>query len=157
MPFLSVFSSKVFFCIKIELVLCVSSPLKVLFFESVLSAAGVTILSSSISFGTSFNWFSLYSVHLSWIKIVSVYDSPCPILCKSVITSLEPVFLYTFNNNNTWGRGGFAFDIKVSISPQILETLLALTWDNFTVSLSSKVELGLTIDAIGLTKFYYWY
>ena len=117
----------------------------------------LTMLSSSILFGTSFDWFSLHSAHLSWIKIVSVYDSPCPILCKSVITSLEPVFLYTFSNNNTWGRGGFAFDIKVSISPQILETLLALTWDNFTVSLSSKVELGLTIDAIGLTKFYYWY
>ena len=129
-----------------------SSPLKVLFFQSILSATSVTILSSSISFGTNFDWFSLHSAHLSSINLVSVCESPCPILCKSVTISLETVFLYIFSANNTCERGGFAFGIKVSISSQILETLVALALDNFTVPISSKVELGLTIDAIRLDK-----
>ena len=47
MPSLSVSLSKVFFCIKIELVLCGYS-LKVLFFQSILSATSVTILYSSV-------------------------------------------------------------------------------------------------------------
>ena len=126
MPFLSVSLSKVFSCIKIELVLCVSSPLKVLFFQSTLSATSLTILSSSILFETNFDWFSLHSAHLSSINLVSVYDSPCPILCKSVITSFEPVILYIFSDNHTCERDGFAFGIEVSISPQILETLVTL-------------------------------
>ena len=134
MSFLSVSLSKVFSCFKIEFLLCVSSPLKVLFFQSILLATGVAILFSSILFGTH------------------IYDSPCPILCKFVITSLEPIFLYIFNVKNTCERDGFAFSIKVSISSQILETLVALTSDNFTVPFSSKVELGLTIDAIRLNK-----
>ena len=152
MPFLSVSIGKVFSCIKIELVLCVSSPLKVSFFQSILSATSVTILSSSTLFGTNFDWFSLHSVYLSSINLVSVYDSPYPILCKSVITSLEPVFLYIFGDNNTCERDGFAFGIKVSMSSQILETLVALTLDNFTVPFSSEVELGLTIDVVRLNK-----
>ena len=69
-----------------------------------------------------------------------------------MITSLEPVFLYIFSDNNTWERDGFAFGIKVSISSQILETLVALTLDNLTVQFSSKVELGLTTDAIRLNE-----
>ena len=98
MPFLSVSLSKVFSCTKIELVLRVFSPLKVLFFQSILSATSVAVLPSSVLFGTNFDWFSLHSAHLSSINLVSVYDSPCPILCKSVITSLEPVFLYIFSD-----------------------------------------------------------
>ena len=107
MPFLSVSLSKVFSCIKIELVLCVSSPVRVLFLQSIVSITSVTILSSSILFGTNFDWFSLHLAHLSSTNLVSVYDSPCPILCKSVITSIEPVFLYVFNDNNTCERDGF--------------------------------------------------
>ena len=150
MSFLSVSLNKVCSCIKIELVLCVSSPLKVLFFQSILSSTSVTILSSSILFETNFDWFSLHSAHLSSINLVSVYDSPCPILCESVITSLESVVLYILSDNCE--RDGFAFGIKVSISSQILEILVALTLDNFTVPFSSKVELGLTIDVIRLNK-----
>ena len=75
MPFLSVSLSKVFSCIKIELELCVSSPLKVLFFQSILSATSVTMLSLSILFGTHFDWFSLHLAHLSSINLVSVYES----------------------------------------------------------------------------------
>ena len=152
MPFLSVFLSNVFSCIKIELVLCVFYLLKVLFFQSILSATSVTILSSSALFGIDLDWFSLHSTHLFSKNLVLVYDSPCPILCKAVITSLEPVFLYMFSDNNTCKRDGLAFGIKVSISPQILETLVTVTLDNFTVPFSSKVKLGLTIDAIRLNK-----
>ena len=92
MPFLSGSLSKVFSCIKIELVFCVSSSLKVLFYQSILSATSVTILSSSISFGTNFDWFSFHSAHWSSINLVSVYDSLFPILCKSVITSRFNLF-----------------------------------------------------------------
>ena len=84
MHFLSVSLGKVFSCVKIELVLCNSSSLKILFFQSILSATSVTIISLSILFGTNFYWFSLHLAHLSTINLVSVYDSPCPVLCKSV-------------------------------------------------------------------------
>ena len=75
-------------------------------------------------------------------------------VAKSVITSLEPVFLYLFSDSNTCERDGFAFGIKVSTSSQILETLFALTLDNFTVPFSSKIELGLTIDSLRLQRFH---
>ena len=111
-----------------ELVLRFSFPLKVLFYQSILSAASAAILSSSILFETNFDWFLPRSAPLSYINLVSVYDSPCPILCESVITLLEPVFLYIFSDNNICKRDGFAFGTKVSISSQILETLVALLW-----------------------------
>ena len=140
MPFLFVSLSKVFYCNKIELVLCVSSPLKSLFFQSILSVTSVTILSLSILFGSIFDWFPLHSAHLSSINLASVYVSPCPILCKSVIISLKPVFLYMFSDNKAGERDGFAFGIQVSISSQILETLVGLALDNFAVPFSSRVR-----------------
>ena len=60
MPSLSVSLSKVFSCIKIELVLCGYS-LKVLFFQSILSATSVTILYSSVR--ANFD---------SWLQVVSL-------------------------------------------------------------------------------------
>ena len=126
--------------------------LKTSFFQPILSATSVIILSSSILFGTTCDWFLLSSAHLPSINLVSVYHSPCPILCKAVITSLEPVFLYIFSDNNIGERDGFAFGIKGSISSQISETLVALTLDNFTMPFSSKVKLEVTIDAVRFNK-----
>ena len=60
MPSLSVSLSKVFSCIKIELVLCGYS-LKVLFFQSILSATSVTILYTSVR--ANFD---------SWLQVVSL-------------------------------------------------------------------------------------
>ena len=70
-----------------------------------------------------------------------------------VIISLEPIFLYIFNDSKTCDNEGSEFEIKDSISSQIFEILVALTWDNFTVVFSSHGELGLTINSIRFNKF----
>ena len=68
------------------------------------------------------------------------------------IILLEPFFLYVFNDIKTWDNEGFEFEIKDSLSSQIFETLVALTWDNVTVPFSSHGELGLTINVTRLNK-----
>ena len=70
-----------------------------------------------------------------------------------VIISLESIFLYIFNDSKTCDNEGSEFEIKDSISSQIFEILVALTWDNFTVLFSSHGELGLTINSIRFNKF----
>ena len=44
-----------------------------------------------------------------------------------VIISLEPIFLYIFNDSKTCDNEGSEFEIKDSISSQIFEILVALT------------------------------
>ena len=66
--------------------------------------------------------------------------------------TLEAVLPYTFNESKTYDDEGSEFEINDSMSSHIFETLVALTRDNFTVSLSSQGELGLTVNAIKLNK-----
>ena len=48
------------------------------------------------------------------------------------------VFLYIFNDSKTCDNEGYRFGIKDSILSQIFEALVSLTWDNFTVSFSTR-------------------
>ena len=117
--------------------LWVSIPLNVLLFQSILSTTCVARTPSLKWFGTNLDFSLLYSTHLSSINLVSVYDNSWPSLCKSVIISLEPVFPYIFNDSESCDNEGSEFEIKYSMSSQIFENLVGLTWDNFTVPLSS--------------------
>ena len=103
-------------------------------------------------FGTKLDCFLLHSTHLSLTNLVSVYHNLSTSLCKSVVISLEPVFLNMFNDSTTCDMEGSEFEIKDSMSSQIFKTLVTLTWDNFTVPLSSHGKLGRTINAIILKK-----
>ena len=103
-----------------------SCPLKVLFFQSILSATSIP------KYYLRLCYLGLISIDFHSIRpicslyIYFQYMTVWPVLCKSVITSIEPTFLYIFGDNNPCKRDGFAFGIKVSISSQILETLVAL-------------------------------
>ena len=77
------------------------------------------------------------------INLVSVNDNSWSSLFKLVIFSLEPVFLYIFNNSKTCDNKDSEFEIKGSMSSKIFETSVALTWDNFVVPFSSQGEFGL--------------
>ena len=70
------------------------------------------------------------------------------------MTINDPVYpVIIFNDSKTCDNEGSEFEIKDSISSQIFEILVALTWDNFTVLFSSHGELGLTINSIRFNKF----
>ena len=104
-------------------------------------------------FGTKLDCFLLHSTHLSLtLNLVSVYRNLLTSLCKSVVISNEPVFLNMFNDSKTCDMEGSEFEIKGSMSSQIFKTLVTLTWDIFTVPLSSHGKLGRTINAIILKK-----
>ena len=87
--------------------------------------------------GTILEVFSLHSAHLSSITVVSVYDIPCPNLCKSFTITLDPVFLYSINDKSTCDNDGQLLGIRDSMSSQILETFVAFGFDSFTIPFSS--------------------
>ena len=74
-----------------------------------------------------------HSVQLSFINFVSVYDMPWPNLCKSSITVLEPVFLYTLSDSKIWLNDGVVFDINDLMSERIFFTFVALPLERFTL------------------------
>ena len=55
------------------------------------------------------------------------------------------IYIYIYCDSKTCDKEGSEFDL---ISSHFFETLIALTWDNFTVPFLSQVELGLKINAI---------
>ena len=69
--------------------------------------------------------------------MVSVHDILSPNLCKSFTITLDPVFLYTFNDKNTCDNDGQLLGIRDLMSSQILETFVALGFDSFTTPFSS--------------------
>ena len=123
--------------IKIEFVLRVSFPLKVLFFQSMLSTTWVTTTPCFIFAGTILDVLSFHSPQLFSINFVPVYNIPCPILCKSWTITLGPVFLYTFNDKSSCDNDGQLLGIRDSMSSQILETFVAFGFDTFTIPFSS--------------------
>ena len=107
---------------------CVSFLLKLLFLKSMLATTFA---------GTILEVLSLYSPHLPSINFVSVYDVPCPILCKSFTITLDPVLLYTFIDKSSCDKYGHLLGIRDSMSSEILETLIAFGFDTFTIPFSS--------------------
>ena len=111
------------------------------FFQSILSNTWVAMTRVLMLLGKVLDWPTLYSAHLSWININSVFEIRGHKWCRSLITFFDRVFPYIVIESKTCDRLCWMLGTR----DWIFFTFAAFLLESFTKPSFPAYELGLTI------------